>query len=207
MTRSRGVLARISGVMSPDPSRTTCPTIPGMVLVSVDPEDLEANAAAMIVVMKIQSQVLQFAKEGFCNLANYDADENEAQARLIVKSRAVLVVLSRGTMQSTPQLISIIEAASASAGGGPAAIPVCTPSFTFPSSRYYTLALPKIMGSRSDVLAPKIQSFFRTIAVTLSIAASDQVIQAQAESIIARIPHAFDISNSQGVDSFLEEHN
>jgi len=176
------------------------PAIPvkSMVLISSLPSSDEAMASACILHSKIREDVMRVAEEGCCLLADHDPDTDGITAA-VARSRAVIVLLSQGTMESLPQLAAIVELMSTVASvssSPPQVIPVNTPGFQFPDAAYYETVFPRIWPGESDTAAASIQAFFKRIAVFFATNASDGVIDTQAREVVARIPKTFDAKMS-----------
>lgn len=170
----------------------------GTVVVSVGHTD-EAIASAGILVHKIKAKVLGFVPQGINCIDSEIQDDIHSLYGLVANSRAVVLILTRDTLDSLPQLKTIAHAMKAAEEhrGWPAVIPVCTPGFLFPNDTFYSEMLPciwrrhTIPGSGSEDVADaeiRIQAFFRLIAITFSTHSSERVLDAQAEDIVARIP-------------------
>merc|ERR1740121_3506779 len=144
--------------------------------------------------MKIREDVTGVAEGGSCLLVNHDSDIN-ILAGAVARATAVIVVLTHGTMQSLPQLATIVElmtTVSSVDKHPPQVIPVNTPGFVFPNEGYYHETFPKIWPSDSTAAAAHIRSFFKCIAVFFETNESDSVLDMQAKHVVSCIPKNFD---------------
>jgi hypothetical protein len=158
------------------------------------PYDCEAIAAASVLNSKIQEDVKALVAEGTCLLPNHDSDI-DSLVGAVAKATAVIVMLTHGTMQSLPQLATIVEVMTTAASVDkhpPQVIPVNTPGFVFPNEGYYHETFPKIWPSDSTAAAAHIRSFFKCIAVFFETNESDSVLDMQAKHVVSCIPKNFD---------------
>jgi len=100
------------------------------VLVSTDPQDNEATAAASILCLSIEQELLGFTQSG--TLMCVDQEDPDI-GKLVEHARAVVVLLSACTMESLPQLTAIV---SCMISKTVPVIPVTTPSFQFPGGEF-----------------------------------------------------------------------
>merc|ERR1712032_506032 len=172
---------------------------PGCLVISADPSDPEAAAAACILVHKSTDFMLTL-REGVCFLSDH-MDVGIAGHRLtITTARALVVILSTETLCSHHQLEIIAHAIGLNEKGqGPATIPANAFGFSFPSLLYYAQVLPRIWPEVNEAQVRHIGAFFRTISCPYSTHASDQVMQQQIKTILQRIPVG---QNSSACDSF-----
>jgi len=171
------------------------PMRPGMLVISSDPHDNEAIAAVGILCSKINEDVVSRCSTGICNIVDHDPSEEDWLASVVHSSRALLVLLSSGTCESVPQLRSIC-------GRAAEVIPVLTEGFRFPSEAYYTDTLPGIFPYAEA--AATVRLLFRKVAVTLSLNASDAVLEAQAQAVVQRIPRGRQNSGISTTQQSLE---
>jgi len=156
-----------------------------MIAVSGHPDKDEAIAAVGIIVSKLQPMVVEFAKRGICCLPNVGANASEEVLHIVVKARAVVIVLSQGSLESSAQLSIILAAMRASAvPGGQEVVPVFTPDFRFPDGSYYESLQNTELTAE---LALALQSLFKRIAVGIATHASESVIDAQIKDIAGRL--------------------
>lgn len=132
-------------------------------LVSTDPQDDEATAAASILCMSIEEELLGFAQNGTLMCADHKDPDIES---LVEAARALVVVLSSRTMESLPQLTAIVPCMWTK---NCAVVPVTTPSFQFPGANFYDTVLPAMWTGDVLQATALFQFFFRTIAVHLPL--------------------------------------
>mmetsp|Transcript_135156 Transcript_135156/g.431494 ORF Transcript_135156/g.431494 Transcript_135156/m.431494 type:complete len:1353 (-) Transcript_135156:426-4484(-) len=164
----------------------------GLVVLSADPNDDEAGAAAGIIIVKLQAK-LGHMGSGLHMLHEGVYEEPADQRRLIELSRALVVLLTARTLSSKPQLDAIIDGMSAKETGSQlVVIPLSTPSFTFPSETFLATSLPAEFYTKPDADLAQIKGLFRFIASAFTFHASNDVIQLQTDAILDRIPAHFD---------------
>jgi len=173
-------------------SSEAVPNRAGALVISSEPGNDEATAAAGILGDKVQERVFSLTGESVCRLADYELDFDIIEA-VVSKSCATVVILSSGSMESETQLFTIFAAIGAiqkmGESLGPRVIPVSTPGFTFPSEDYFTQVLPRFCRQGNmDNSREALHAFFRRIAVTLSTHASDRVLDIQAQEVLSRLP-------------------
>mmetsp|Transcript_19670 Transcript_19670/g.42614 ORF Transcript_19670/g.42614 Transcript_19670/m.42614 type:complete len:738 (-) Transcript_19670:82-2295(-) len=158
----------------------------GCLLVSADPADSEAIAAANILVLKIRMEVFQTLQCETIELSSLDDCQNNLPVHrrpMAARCAAIVVVMSRGTLNCRVQLQTIAEAVRAHT---PTVIPMKTTGFLFPNEEYFRNILPwrldRRRGGRSHVT-----SFFRLIALEFTPHASDQTLTAQCTEVVSRL--------------------
>lgn len=181
----------------------------GMVVVSSKPNDDEATATAGILISKIHSTIYALGEKGICMLADFDTPDELEVADCAYNARCVVVILSAGSLEDVQQIKTITYAMMA-LSDAPAAddsgsrtitsssttnasvkidvIPVCVPGFQFPSAGYFDLVLPKVWPGGRRKARPMVQALFKRIAVPFAVDQSDEVIGAQAQSVLERVP-------------------
>jgi len=164
----------------------------GLVVLSADPSDDEAGAAAGIIIVKLKAKLVHMGS-GLHMLHEGVYEEPADQRRLIELSRALVVLLTVRTLSSKPQLHAIIDGMSAKETGSRlVVIPISTPSFTFPSETFLATSLPAEFYTKPDADLAQIKGLFRFIASAFTFHASNDVIQLQTDAILDRIPAHFD---------------
>jgi len=187
----------------PNETKTSTDQLPplkgGMVCISSD-KDLEAVAATMLVSSYIAEEVTRLeVPADVCLLVDYRDDDLDAIQKSVCKARAVVVLLTRDTMRSLPQLAAIISLmrSVAEQNNNAGVIPVSTPGFKFPDESYYDRVLPKVTaGLVIPDAAQRIQAFFKQIAVFFATNSSEGVISKQGQEILRRIPQKAPLSFS-----------
>lgn len=165
------------------------------VVISSLPHNDEATAAACILNLKITRDVLALNETGTRLLVDM-GEVIDVVAEAIAKCQAGIVMLSFGTMESSPQLVAIAQLMSTVAqceAQAPGVIPVTLPGFGFPDAAYFEVGFPKFWPYANYSEASLfIQTFFKRIAVGFHTGASDQALDTQVLDILARIPRIFD---------------
>jgi len=171
---------------------TATPTLqratPGCLVVSVDPCDPEAAAAACILMKKTQDLTPTFLNEGVLFLSDHMDIGITGHCLTITSARALVVILSSETLSSRHQLEIIAHAMGLNENNqGPAVIPADIFGFSFPSAHYYGQVLAHIWHDISEAQVRHIETLFCAISCPYTTHASDQVLQTQSEAIIRRI--------------------
>ncbi|CAK0866539.1 unnamed protein product [Prorocentrum cordatum] len=113
--------------------------------------------------------------------------------RAVEASRALLVLLSQGTLAAPEQITAIeqivlsIEKAENAGLPPPSAISMSLPGFQFPADEFYSEKVPKLLAekdvlpqvqeaSQGQVPGTRIRSFFQQGAVQFSVGASERTI-------------------------------
>jgi len=197
--------ATISGKMGRTATAVNKPFASGMVLVSSDPADDEASAAAGILVAKMRLALLGFMQEGVFMLAGEDDLEDDQAARYVEEARCLIVILSAKTLQCPSQLKLIIQSMELivsqknSHSATFAAIPVSIPFFQFPSPEYFSEDLPKYLPSSSEKASDMVHMFFKRLAIAFATHASDDVIENQVMHVVAAVPRETVVSKAASV--------
>eukprot|EP00443_Scrippsiella_acuminata_P042323 CAMPEP_0115362042 /NCGR_PEP_ID=MMETSP0270-20121206/102507_1 /TAXON_ID=71861 /ORGANISM="Scrippsiella trochoidea, Strain CCMP3099" /LENGTH=1452 /DNA_ID=CAMNT_0002784613 /DNA_START=28 /DNA_END=4385 /DNA_ORIENTATION=+ len=161
---------------------------PGCLVISADPCDAEAAAAACILISRAKPSVASFLKEGVSFLSDHMDMGIVGHCLAITVARALVVILSTDTLSSRHQLEIIAHVKGLNEKDhGPVAIPVNV-DFSPPSTHYYSRVLPQIWPEVSEAQVRRIGVFFRTASCPYSTRASDQVLRAQIHAIVRRIP-------------------
>lgn len=185
------------------------------IVICSDHGDMEAVAAATILNAMITEQVLSVGGKATVHFHDYQQEEAGVYGRMAKSSSATVVLLSRGTMRSATQLQVIVDLMTGgdhhADGSHPpprssegsdsrqtvdtkhsvvkrvTAVPVLIDGFIFPDDHYYQEDLPRILGPElAQEASPLIHSFFKTIAVSLSTSASENLLMLQAKQIATR---------------------
>jgi len=165
-----------------------------LALFACDDRDDEAVATVGILLAKIGGDVLSITGAGPCDASHYADHGVDELTSLALTARAVVVILTSGSLTSGLQLALIIKAMEARGcqDVAPEVISLCTPNFVFPDSSYFSKTLPQVWGGDAEHAAQMIRSFFRVICVAFSTSASDAVLDAQADAVVRRIPRRHD---------------
>jgi hypothetical protein len=190
-SRFDGVVAEIAALSPAAAKAQALPKSGGATVVSVDELDDEALAGAGILMKKLHALVTNIGGGGFCCFADYDCEDQKQShfTSVIDQARAVVVILSVGTLGNPKQLTVMTDAmlvrehAEKKKGNTLPVVPLCTPSFRFPDEKFYKTTLPVFFNSTAERAAPYIQSFFKRIAVQLSTSASDAILEKQLEEV------------------------
>merc|ERR1712194_186905 len=153
-----------------------------MVVVSSDPVDDESTATAGLLIGKIRARVFRFCLEGICMLADMPPLDEEKYASTVIKgARAMIIVLSRGSLECVSQLQAIVTTPA-----NVDTIPVFTPGFNTPSTSYFDEVLPKIWPGE-EALA-NVRRLFQLSSVIVTADAMDDALEAHASLVLDRIP-------------------
>merc|ERR1712151_810300 len=128
-------------------------------------------------------------KEGVCFLSDHMDMGIAGHCHTIATARALVVILSIGTLSSHHQLQIIAHAKGLNGKGqGPVIIPANIFGFSFPSAHYFSQVLPQLWPEVSGEEMHNIGAFFSATSWPLALHASRQVLQAQTKAIIERVP-------------------
>eukprot|EP00811_Abedinium_folium_P033515 NODE_6471_length_1669_cov_3.269131.p1 GENE.NODE_6471_length_1669_cov_3.269131~~NODE_6471_length_1669_cov_3.269131.p1 ORF type:complete len:529 (-),score=147.08 NODE_6471_length_1669_cov_3.269131:81-1499(-) len=167
----------------------------GEVVLSVDGEDDEAIAAAGILTRLIGQEVVGLTGERIISSIDQTGRSSDEVCSCVVHSRAVIVLLSRHTLSSFPQLLAIAEAVAQSehccAACPMEVIPIHLPDFEFPSEHYYEGEFAELWRGWPGNARVRMESLFNRISVHLATSASEGVLHSQAKQVLGRIPKAF----------------
>jgi len=153
------------------------------VFISAVTADDEAMASACILLFKIQEELfVTYAKRVRLTSDLTQVEEGEGALSLAF---ALIVLASRSTLISLPQLQAIVAALES----GRTVVPVTLPGFSFPGQSFYSEALPSLWRDNTERAVAALQSYFKLIAVDFSTHSSDGVLETQAHSILERIRH------------------
>ncbi|CAK0840290.1 unnamed protein product [Prorocentrum cordatum] len=163
-------------------SAEALPREPRAVLISSEPGNDE-----------IQPQLKGLVPEGVRVIDEYARDEG-AIVNAVAAARALLVLLSPGTLAASEQITAIeqimlsIEKAGNEGVPPPAAVSVAW-GFQVPSDEYYNEKIRRVSqgGQKSAAL---IRSFFQQGAVQFSVGASEQILEAQVSELVLRVSRA-----------------
>lgn len=169
-----------------------------MLVLSSDPHDDEATASVAILADKIQASASEdIINAGICILANCNDMDATDLFEVLATARALLVILTRASLESAQQLHVIRrwkQISEHSEFATVEVIPVSTPGFIFPGEALYSDDIPVrgdvVLQWRSGPSRHALQSLFKKIAANLSTNASDYILNAQAHEICARIPRS-----------------
>jgi len=170
---------------------TTDSASPGCLVISADPCDSEAAAAACVLIRKTKALALA-TKEGMCFLSDHMDMGVAGHCRAIGSARGLVVMLSTGTLSSRHQLEIIAYVMGLKEKGqSPATVSADLLGFSFPSMHYFGQVLPQIWPEVNEHQVRHLGTLFRTVSCPYSTHASEQVLRAQTEAIIKRIPHGW----------------
>uniref|UniRef100_A0A6U9URZ9 TIR domain-containing protein n=1 Tax=Zooxanthella nutricula TaxID=1333877 RepID=A0A6U9URZ9_9DINO len=174
-------------------------------LISVDPRDDEACAAAAVLRHYMMPSLVGFMSASDVAILSRDVADWTQLVQASTTARAVVAVCSAGTMSCDEQLLVIVEAVGASteeessnapkdplsAGkkvDGPACIPLSLPSFTFPNAEYFEAFREKALFHDPDYAVANIKKLFMSICVYFPVHAADRVLVTQATAVVSRVP-------------------
>mmetsp|Transcript_75385 Transcript_75385/g.157101 ORF Transcript_75385/g.157101 Transcript_75385/m.157101 type:complete len:1790 (+) Transcript_75385:72-5441(+) len=158
---------------------------PNMLVISSRPHDDEASAASGILSAKIQTEVSAYFKGGICHLANLPDDSQQVALEVVRTAKAVIVILSQGSLHCEPQLIAALTAVQvANETRTLEVIPVFTPDFRFKEMKLFSGSKAASEFADAEQL---IHSFFKRIAISLSTHASEAVLDAQCKDVATRL--------------------
>jgi len=157
-----------------------------MLVVSSDPNDDEAAASVGILVSNIQESILEFVDKGIYVLADQDDLSRQDMADAVWGARAVVVILTPGSLSSAEQLQAIVDAMGV--GDSLPVVPMNTPHFRFPSEQYQDRLMAHFPSDTANEVWLRIQRLFKRISVFFATNASASIIQAQALEMLTRIP-------------------
>jgi len=187
-SRFETAVAGILGTKDKGASTTPSPGSSSHCLViSTDPCDDEATATGGILLIKIAHDVLSIVPSGACMLADLgDVDARNSNSRqLITNARALVMIFTKSSLMSMPQLQTLVAACSADVS----IVPVSTPNFSFPGSDYFAKTLPAIWrGEEIDKVVEVIQLTFTAICVYFATHSSDDILTVQSKEILKRLP-------------------
>merc|ERR1712150_230075 len=159
----------------------------GMLLMSSDPEDDEATAAAGILMQRTSQQTLSLRSSGISLLADQGEMSEEEQMIAIRDADAVVVLLTRGSLRSVLQLrvlltaIDVAEHTQKTPGSGPfELVPVSVQGFEFPTGSNLAATLAEVFPEAHAKAQTNLKFFFKRISIFLSTNASIEIIDAQA---------------------------
>lgn len=161
----------------------------GMLLVSSDAEDDEATASAAVLALKVQQKVDSFVYGGVHLLSDSTGWTVAGLCDICLSAHAVVVMLTKGSLQSQHQLPEIF--AIAKMVEQCATLPyicVATPSFEFPPEEYYLETLPNLRPRDFDPAAAWVRSLFVKITISFPTHLSDFHLEATMANVVAAIP-------------------
>merc|ERR1719384_380426 len=138
----------------------------GSLMISSDRHCDEATAVVFLVRAKLESELMDAVPNGLCCLCDFA--ESPCVLQGVASARAVMVLLSSGTLTSPQQLAIAACAVKARADfGSPDVIPVSIPGFVFPIEEFFATSLPDMFRSPQ-------QRGFTLATAHANAAASDQ---------------------------------
>jgi len=163
-------------------------------IISSDIKCDETTALVCLLKLKLQPALTELVPSGICCLCDHAEDPGILQESMS-SVRAVVVVLSSGTLASSSQLSVAAWAAKArSESGAVDVIPVSIPGFVFPAEEFFSSAVPKMCAKGAEVgfsdateYTQALREFFCTSRITLSTRARDQVFDQEVQDLLARM--------------------
>eukprot|EP00971_Amphidinium_carterae_P190881 3787773-Amphidinium_carterae.1 len=181
---------------------------PGCLVACADPADDEAVAAVSILLMKVNDQVVALGVPCVVNVTDHAQATNdpavlEEALYATQASRAVIVILTRRSLEVFLQISMIVVGMAASC----TMIPVSVWDFNFPTATYYATQLPQQWPSLNALPVTEaeghLKSFFKLITVFLSTMGSDQVLNVNGASVVSRVPEHYDPSKQRSLSSIV----
>merc|ERR1719240_385206 len=102
-----------------------------------------------------------------------------------INARCVIVLLSRGSLESEEQL-KVIAEVMLKRMDFPVVVPVHLPGFQFPSEHYFEQVLPIVWLDGNIDMRSHLEEFFNHISLRLSTDASEMELFAQAQRVLDR---------------------
>jgi len=166
----------------------------GKLVISSDGKCDETTALVCLLKLKLQPALTELIPSGICCLCDHAEDPRLLQESMS-SVRAVVVVLSSGTLASSSQLNVAAWAAKArSESGAVDVIPVSIPGFVFPTEEFFSSAVPKMCDKTAKLgfsdateYTQALREFFCTSRTTLSTRERDQVFDQEVHDLLARM--------------------
>jgi len=144
--------------------------------------------------LKMEVGLHNLIPDGMCSLCDFEEDVRTSQ-QAIPQARAVIVLLSSGTLTSSLQLSIAAWATKArNAGGTPDVIPVSIPGFVFPTEDFFSKSVPKMVGTGVKLgfndateCVQVLREFFWSTRTMLSTRGSEQVMDQEVQDLLSRM--------------------
>ena len=167
----------------------------GRVVISAEPGNVEAVAAAGILSYKLMNKLFHIKDaDSLCLVHEKDTGDKNQLCSLVACARAVVVLLSQGSMESIDQVLVMVTAMSSrtqTTGAANNSIPMSLPGFIFPDRQRMQSIVVKVCGDLQAEAQDHMANFFKLIATPLSTHASDAILETQAIDVARRIPTRF----------------
>mmetsp|Transcript_62367 Transcript_62367/g.131842 ORF Transcript_62367/g.131842 Transcript_62367/m.131842 type:complete len:207 (+) Transcript_62367:507-1127(+) len=114
----------------------------------------------------------------------------ESIPRVLSEAVAIICLLSLGTLNSQEELRIIDQAVAIQDryDDGRTMIPVHMADFAFPTRQYFEVAMPQLFPGENTVpIAKRLKSCLKRISIMLPMAASEDVLITQAQSVFQRL--------------------
>merc|ERR1712113_577071 len=156
----------------------------------------EATAVVFVLKLKMKVGLESLVPAGICCLCDYDCSRGSTLESLS-SSRALLVVLSPGTLASPEQLaLAAWATRKLQDAGMPDVIPVSIPGFAFPAEEFFQQTSPKMFRTsggvkfgfaESDDFVQSLREFFWSTRTALSTHASEKVLDHEVQELLSRM--------------------
>merc|ERR1712176_903468 len=171
-------------------------TMSGKVVISSDSHCDEATAVVFLLKLKMKAGLESLVPAGMCCLCDYDCSRGST-LEYVTSSRAVVVVLSPGTLASPEQLaLAAWATRKRQDAGTPDVIPVNIPGFVFPTEEFFQQTSPKIFSTSAGVkfgfpessdFVQSLREFFWSTRTALSTHASEKVLDHEVQELLSRM--------------------
>jgi len=170
--------------------------VAGTLVISSDRDCDEATAVIYLLKMKMQVCLESLVPNGMCCLCDFE-DDAKVVLDGVPLARAVIVLLSSGTLAS-PQQLAVAACATKARieSGSPDLIPVSIPGFVFPTEDYFAKTLPTMVRTAKGVkfgfsepaeFVEMMREFFWSTRTALSTHGSDQVLDQEIQDLASRM--------------------
>merc|ERR1712113_443407 len=171
-------------------------TMSGKLVISSDSHCDEATAVVFLLKIKMKAGLESIVPAGVCCLCDYDCSRGST-LESVSSSRALVVVLSPGTLASPEQLALAAWATKKRQDAGmPDVIPVNIPGFVYPTEEFFQQTSPKIFRTSAGVkfgfteshdYVESLREFFRSTRTALSTHASERVLDHEVQELLSRM--------------------
>merc|ERR1711920_487509 len=171
-------------------------TMSGRLVISSDSHCDEATAVVFLLKLKMKASLESLVPAGICCLCDYDCSRGST-LESVSSSRALVVVLSPGTLASPEQLALAAWATRKRQDAGmPDVIPVNIPGFVFPTEEFFQQTSPKIFRTSAGVkfgfsdsndFVQSLREFFWSTRTALSTHASEKVLDHEVQELLSRM--------------------
>merc|ERR1712113_967904 len=156
----------------------------------------EATAVVFVLKLKMKAGLESLVPAGICCLCDYDCVRGST-LESVSSSRALVVVLSPGTLASTEQLALAAWATKKRQDAGtPDVIPVNIPGFVYPTEEFFQQTSPKMFRTSGGVkfgfaessdFVQSLREFFWSTRTILSTHASEKVLDHEVHELLSRM--------------------